>query len=62
MLTPYDKLKSLPNSEKNLKKVVSFKILDQKASELTDNACADLLKKLRILLFNEIFTQDLKEA
>ena len=62
MMTPYEKLKSLPNSEKYLKKGISFEILDKQATELTDNACADLLKKQRILLFNQIFTKDLKEA
>jgi hypothetical protein len=62
MMTPYEKLKSLPNVKNYLKKGISFEILDKQATELTDNACADLLKEQRILLFNQIFTQDLKEA
>ena len=62
MMTPYEKLKSLPNFKNHLKKGISFEILDKQATELTDNACADLLKEQRILLFNQIFTQDLKEA
>lgn len=62
MMTPYDKLKSIPDAETYLKKGFTFEILNQKATELTDNACADLLKEQRILLFNQIFTIDLKEA
>ena len=56
-MTPYDKLKSLPNSEKYLKPGLSFAILDLVAMEMTDNQAAKILKTEKLKLFNQIFEQ-----
>ncbi len=37
MMTPYEKLKSLPNSEKYLKPEISFEKLDELATRMSDN-------------------------
>ncbi len=58
MMTPYEKLKSLPNAETYLKPDFHFEILDEQAMEMTDNACAELLQKERNKLFNQIFEQN----
>ena len=57
MMTPYDKLKSLPTSEKYLKSGLSFAILDLVAMEMTDNEAAKILKTEKLKLFNQIFEQ-----
>ena len=57
MMTPYEKLKSLPDSEKYLKQGVKFETLDKFAMEMTDNEAADLLNKERQILFNTIIEQ-----
>ncbi len=57
MMTPYDKLKSLPDSEKYLKPGVSFEILDLVAMKISDNQAAKILKIERLKLFNQIFEQ-----
>lgn len=54
MLTPYDKLKSLPDAKGHLKPGISFEILDTLALQITDNQAADQLQKARRLLFNTI--------
>lgn len=59
MMTPYEKLKTLPESEKYLKTGVNFETLDKFVMEMTDNEAADLLNKERQILFNEIFEQKL---
>ena len=56
-MTPYDKLKSLPDSEKYLKPGLSFAILDLVAMEMTDNQAAKILKTEKLKLFNQIFEQ-----
>lgn len=56
-MTPYEKLKSLPNAEKHLKLGISFGILDTLAMKMTDNQAAEVLKKERRMLFNDIFEQ-----
>jgi transposase InsO family protein len=58
MMTPYEKLKSLPNSKNYLKEGFQFEILDEQVMEMTDNACAELLQKERNKLFNQIFEQN----
>ena len=58
MMTPYEKLKSLPDAKTYLKSDVDFEILDKQAMEMTDNACAELLQKERNNLFNQIFEQN----
>jgi len=58
MMTPYEKLKSLPNAKSYLKPDFHFEILDEQALEMNDNACVELLQKERSKLFNPIFEQN----
>lgn len=60
MMTPYDKLKSLPNSETYLKSNVSFKQLDEIANKISDNESAKCLNNARNKLFTEINEQEKK--
>jgi len=53
-MTPYEKLKSMPNSEKYLKDGVTFEIIDKVAFAMTDNQSADRLQKARQSLFKTI--------
>ena len=54
-LTPYEKLKSLLNARKYLKKGLSFKILDNIAYNKTNNQMAQLIQLERSKLFSKIF-------
>ncbi len=54
MMTPYDKLKSLPGAADQLNPGVTFAILDATAHQLSDNQAADLLQKARRRLFTTI--------
>lgn len=54
-LTPYEKLKSLFNAQKYLKKGLSFKILDKIAYTKTHNQMAQLIQQERSKLFQKIF-------
>lgn len=54
MMTPYDKLKSLPNAKDYLKPEISFAILDEVAHQISDNQAADQLQKARQTLFKTI--------
>jgi len=58
MMTPYEKLKSLPKAKSYLKEGICFEILDEQVMEMTDNACAELLQNERNKLFNQIFEQN----
>jgi transposase InsO family protein len=60
MMTPYDKLKSLPNAKDYLKPGVSFEILDNVAHQISDNQAADQLQKARQTLFKTIHGRTLK--
>lgn len=62
MMTPYDKLKSLPHAEQYLKEGLSFKNLDDIARTMTDNEAADFLQQQRSLLFKHIHEDSLKRA
>ena len=53
-VTPYDKLKSLKNADKYLKKGITFKKLDQKAYEESDNEFAKKMQKEKKKLFKKI--------
>ena len=55
MMTPYEKLKSLPNSEQYLKPSETFEMLDQKMLTMSDLQAACSMKKARIELFRHIF-------
>ena len=55
MMTPYDKLKSLPDAAQYLKPEISFEILDEYALKISDNKAASELQKARKKLFSLIF-------
>jgi len=57
MMTPYDKLHSLPNAERYLKAGVTFEQLDSTASQLSDLQAWDQMQKARTQLFDTIFGQ-----
>jgi len=54
MMTPYEKLKSLPKSKNYLKDGMTFEIMDKLAYAITDNESADRLQKARQQLFKTI--------
>lgn len=53
-MTPYEKLKSLPDAEKCLKPGITFVGLDKMAYAQSDNECAEELMKARDKLFEKI--------
>lgn len=55
MMTPYEKLKSLPNAAQYLKPTVSFESLDQQMLVMSDLQAAQAMKKASTQLFREIF-------
>lgn len=55
MMTPYDKLKSLPKARRFLKPGVTFKSLDATAYAISDNEAAKRLQAARRQLFETIF-------
>lgn len=57
MMTPYDKLKSLPAAERYLKPGLCFEILDLQAYAVSDNAAASSLNEQRKKLFARIHAQ-----
>ena len=54
MMTPYDKLKSLPTATQFLKPGISFSQLDRLATAFSDNAAAQRLNEARTTLFQSI--------
>jgi len=62
MMTPYDKLKSLPNAERYLKPNLSFKWLDALANRYSDLDAWKHLRNARKILFKIIFGQNNKAA
>jgi len=62
MMTPYDKLKSLPNAERYLKPNLSFKWLDALANRYSDLDAWKHLRNARKTLFKIIFGQNNKAA
>ena len=62
MITPYDKLKSLPKAHQYLKDSITFQKLDDFANAMTDNEAADLLQKQHKILFNNIHEDCKKKA
>ena len=58
MMTPYDKLKSLPNAKQFLKPNITLKILDDFAYNISDNDAALKLKNAKSKLFKSIFEQN----
>jgi len=55
MMTPYEKLKSLPQAAQYLKPDVRFQHLDEKAYAISDNEAAKRLQAARRQLFETIF-------
>jgi transposase InsO family protein len=58
VMTPFEKLKSLSESEPYLKPEISMDILNEYALQMSDNEAADRLQKARKKLFCLIFKQD----
>ncbi len=54
VITPYEKLKSLPQAESYLRPGISFAMLDAEANALSGMATARLLNEARDALFREI--------
>lgn len=54
LMTPYDKLKSLPKAHRYLKPGITFKALDDIAMQYSDNEAARRLNKARDKLFRTI--------
>lgn len=55
MMTPYEKLKSLPNANSFLKPGVTFEQLDKDSTTMTDNEAAALFTSQRNKIFRQIF-------
>jgi transposase InsO family protein len=62
MMTPYEKLKSLPNAVHFLKPNISFEQLDAQATAISDNAAAEHLNTARTRLFKTIFNRSKSAA
>jgi hypothetical protein len=62
MMTPYEKLKSLPQAQPFLKAGLTFKPLDEIAVTLSDNEAAKQLTEAKQRLFNTLTEQDLTAA
>lgn len=58
MMTPYDKLKSLPKAKQYLKSNFSFKHLDEIASKMSDNQSAKNMNEAKDKLFTRINEQE----
>ena len=58
MTTPYEKLKSIPNSKTFLKPGINFKFLDEIALKMSDNQAAKLMSDAKDLLFKTINEQE----
>lgn len=57
MMTPYEKLKSLPLAKRYLKPGITFQQLDAHAGEISDNEAAQRLNDARAMLFKTIFNR-----
>ena len=62
MMTPYDKLKSLPNARRFLAKGITFKHLDAIAYAMSDNDAAEQLNAARTALFQSIYRRSKRVA
>lgn len=62
MMTPYDKLKSLPDATQYLKPDITFEQLDAIAKAMSDNDAAQALQKARAQLFKSINNTSRKTA
>ena len=57
MMTPYEKLKSLPDAERYLKPRTTFKQLDEIALSISDNEAVKQMNEAKRELFKSIFEQ-----
>jgi len=57
MMTPYEKLKSLPSAKRYLKPGITFRQLDAHAGEISDNEAAQRLNDARATLFKTILNR-----
>ena len=57
MMTPYEKLKSLPSAKQYLKPSMTFQQLDVQATAISDNEAAHRLNEARAILFKTIFNR-----
>ncbi len=62
MMTPYEKLKSLPDAARYLKPEISFAQVDEIAYQISDNEAARQLQQARKRLFQTITEQDSRAA
>jgi hypothetical protein len=62
MMTPYEKLQSLPNAEAFLKPGITFAQLDAHAAAMSDNNPAQRLNDARTTLFKTIFNRSRRAA
>ncbi len=62
LMTPYEKLKSLPSAQAYLKPGLNFQSLDKIACQQSDNEAADRLQKARRKLFDRILYPQRKQA
>ena len=62
LMTPYEKLRSLPDADQYLKPGITFEILDAIAYQQSDNEAADELQKARRQLFKTIHERETKRA
>ena len=58
IMTPYDKLKSLPHADHTLKPTITFEQLDKVVSEMSDNEAAKRMSLAKQQLFKTIFGQE----
>lgn len=62
MMTPYEKLKSLPQAETFLKPGINFDQLDAEAKAMSDNEAAERMNVARTTLFKTIFNRSKSAA
>ena len=61
-MTPYEKLKSLPQAKQYLKPGITFKQLNDTALAISDNEAVQQLNEARKQLFKTIHEQDQQVA
>ena len=62
MMTPYDKLKSLPSAQDYLKPEATFEDLDEFAMKMSDNESAEILNREQAKLFDLVFERSVTSA
>jgi transposase InsO family protein len=62
MMTPYEKLRSLPEAHRSLKPGLTFEQLDALATALSDNDAAQALNDARTRLFQSIYRRPKRTA